>query len=131
MYSRPLEPSALLTMIASVGPSPKVRKRSNTRRIAAMLASISSSREQLAALVLARGIADLGRAAAHQHDRLVARLLQPAQQHDLDEVADVEARRGRVEADIGGDDLLLRQRIERRGVGHLVDVAALVEQLEK
>ena len=93
--------SSLSTMIASVGPSPKVRKRSNTRRIEAMLASISLVGEQLAALVLARRIADLGRAAAHQHDRLVPGLLQPAQHHDLDQAADVEARRGRVEADIG------------------------------
>ena len=96
-----------------------------------MLASICSSREQLAALVLARGIADLGRPAAHQHDRLVPGLLQPAQHHDLHQAADVQARRGRVEADVGGDDLLLRQRIERRGVGRLVDVAALVEQAEE
>ena len=130
-YSSVSSHSALSSMIASVGPSPNVRKRSNTRRIAAMLASMSSSRQQLAALVLARRIADLGRAAAHQHDRPVARLLQPAQHHDLDQAADMEARRGRVEADVGGDDLPLRQRVERRGVGQLVDVAALVEQLEE
>ena len=81
--------SALSTMIASVGPSPKVSNRSNTVRIEAMLAWIVSG-EQLAALVLARGIADLGRAAAHQHDRLVPRLLQPPQQHDLHQAADME-----------------------------------------
>ena len=64
-------------------------------------------------------------------DRLVARLLEPAQQHDRHEVADVKARRGRVEADVAGDDLPLRQRVERRGIGHLMDVAALVEQAEE
>ena len=92
-------------MIASVGPSPKVRKRSKTRLIEAMLASIVSSVEQLARLVLEARIADLGGAAAHQHDRLVPGLLEPAQHHDLDEAADVERGRGRVEADIAGDDL--------------------------
>ena len=70
-----------------------------------MLASIVSAREQLAALVLAGRIADLGGAAAHQHDRLVPGLLEPAQHHDLDEAADMERRRGRVEADIAGHDL--------------------------
>ena len=61
--------------------------------------------EQLAAFVLADGIADLGRPAAHQHDRLVPGLLQPPQHHDLDQAADMERRRGRVEADIARDDL--------------------------
>ena len=102
------------TITASVGPSPKVRNRSNTVRIEAMLASIASVGEQLAALVLARGIADLGRPAAHQHDRLVPGLLQAAQQHDLHQVADVERGRGRVEADIAGHDLPLRQGVEAR-----------------
>ncbi len=87
--------------------------------------------QQLAALVLAGRIADLGRAAAHQHDRLVTGLLQPAQHHDLDKAADVKARRGRVEADVAGHDLLRRQGVEALGVGQLVDVAALVEQLQE
>ena len=43
----------------------------------------------------------------------------------------MEARRGRVEADIGADDVLGGERVQRRGVGQLVDVAALVEQLEE
>ena len=89
-----------------------------------MLASIALGGEQLAALVLARGIADLGGAAAHQHDRLVPGLLQPAQHHDLDQAADMERRRGRVEADIAGHDLLLRERVQPLGVGDLVDIAA-------
>ncbi len=61
----------------------------------------------------------------------MARLLEPAQQHDRNEIADVKARRGRVEADVAGHDLPLRQRVERRGIGDLMDVAALVEQLEE
>ena len=59
-------------MTASVGPSPKVQERLEDVLIRAMLASISASRQQLAAFVLAGGIADLGGAAAHQHDRPVA-----------------------------------------------------------
>ena len=118
-------------MTASVGPSPKVRKRSNTGLIEAMLASIASSVEQLARFVLAGRIADLGGAAAHQHDRLVPGLLQPAQQHDLDQAADMERRRGRVEADIAGHDLLRGERVEPAGIGDLVDIAALVEQAQE
>ena len=80
-----------------------------------MLASIASCGEQLAALVLAGRIADLGGAAAHQHDRLVPGLLQPPQHHDLDEAADMERRRGRVEADIAGHDLLRGERVQALG----------------
>ena len=47
-------------------------------------------RQELARLVAAGRIADLGGAAAHQRDRLVAGLLPPAQQHDLQQVADME-----------------------------------------
>ena len=86
--------------------------------------------EKLAALVLARRIADLGCAAAHQDDRLVAGLLEAAQKHDLDQASDVQARRRGIETDVAGHDLLLRQRIEPLGVGNLVDVAALFEQLK-
>ena len=59
--------------------------------------------EKLARLVLARGIADLGGAAADQHDWPVPRLLQFAQHHDAEQIADMEARRRAVEADIAGD----------------------------
>ena len=90
-YSSPDSHSSLSSMIASVGPSPKVRKRSNTLRMPAMLAWICSWLSSLPAFVLAGGIADLGRPAAHQHDRLVPGLLQAAQHHDLHQAADVEA----------------------------------------
>ena len=46
-------------------------------------------RQDQARLVLAGGIAGLGRAAAHQQDRAVAGLLQAAQRHQLHEVADM------------------------------------------
>ena len=41
------------------------------------------NREQLAAFILAGRIADACGAAAHQSDGLVARFLQPIEQHDL------------------------------------------------
>ena len=69
--------------------------------------------DQRAALVAPRRIADLGRPAAHQHDRLVPRLLQPAQDHDLHQAARMQAFRGAVEADIGGDDFLSKGFIQR------------------
>ena len=82
-------------------------------------------RHELARLVTARRVADLRGAAAHQDDRLVARLLQPAQHHDLDEAADVQALCGQVEADIGDDGLaaggLFVQAFE---IGALVHEAA-------
>ena len=59
--------------------------------------------QELAHLLLAGGIADARGAAAEEHDRLAAGLLEAAQVHDLGEVADVQARRRHVEADIAGD----------------------------
>ena len=47
-----------------------------------MLAAICVVGQQLARLVLAGGVADPRRAAAHQHDGPVAVLLQQAQDHD-------------------------------------------------
>jgi hypothetical protein len=87
--------------------------------------------EQAARFVLARGIADPGRAAAHQHDRLVAGLLEQAQEHDRHEVADMQAVGSAVVADIGGELPLGEARIERRGIGALVDEAALGSGGEK
>ena len=54
------------------------------------------------AFVLARRIADARGAAAHQRDRPVAGLLQPVQQHDRQQRADMQRRRGAVETNIGG-----------------------------
>ena len=86
--------------------------------------------EQLAGFVLPRRVPDLGGAAAHEHDRTVPRLLQSPQQHDLHQASDMQAGRGRVEPDIGGDDFFTRERVQCGAVGRLVNVAALVEQLE-
>ncbi len=80
--------------------------------------------EQLARLVAARRVADPGRAAAHQHDRLVAGLLEQAQQHDPGQIADMQAVGGAVVADISGDRPRLEARVERRQIGALMDEAA-------
>ena len=40
----------------------------------------------------------------------------------------MERGRGGIETDVGGDDLLHRQRIQSGGVGRLVDIATLVEE---
>ena len=58
-------------------------------------------------------------------------LLEPAEQHDLDETADMERRRGRIEANIAGDDPLQRERVEAARVGHLVDIAPFGEEAEE
>ena len=87
--------------------------------------------EELAQLVLARRVADARRAAAHQRDRPVAGLLEPAQHHDREEIADVIARRRAVVADIGGDHALGQRRIEPVRVGALVEEAALGHDAEE
>ena len=100
-------------------------KRENTLRMPSLLASICSTREKLAAFVLAGGIADHRRAAAHQRDRLAAGLLQPMQHHDLQQRADVQRRRGAIEADIGDQLAAQRLFVEAGEVRALVNVAAL------
>src|SRR5690606_2069375 len=77
--------------------------------------------------VLAGRVADLGGAAAHQYDRLVTRLLQPAQHHDLDQAADVQRRGGGVEADVAGQHARGRRLVQPGRVGDLMDVAARLQ----
>ena len=57
-------------------------------------------RQQRALLALAARIADHPGAAADEGDRRVAEALQPRQRHDRQQRADVQARRGRIEADV-------------------------------
>src|SRR5262249_47262265 len=88
--------------------------------------------EQPPALVLAGRIADPGGAAAHQGDWPVPSLLEPVQQHDLHEAADVQRGRSAVESDIGGDRLAAAQQgVERIRLGHLLDEAAARQHVEK
>ena len=81
--------------------------------------------EKLPGLVLAGGIADARRAAAHQHQRPMAVALQQAEDHDLHQAADMQAVGGAVEADIGGDGAGPQRRVQPFGVGALEDEAAL------
>ena len=87
--------------------------------------------EQLPRFIPARRIADLGRAAAHEHDGTMAGLLQAAQQHDLHQAADVQAVGGRIEADIGRDHAGLGARIEARGIRDLMNEAALAQSAQE
>ncbi len=57
----------------------------------------------------------------------MAGLLHPAQHHDLDEAADMQRRRGRIEADITRHHLTQGDGVEPFGVSQLVDITALVE----
>src|SRR3984893_14410707 len=88
-------------------------------------------REQLTARVLARGIADPCRAAAHERDRLATGLLQPAQEHDLNERAGVERRRRAVETGIGNELSRFCYLIEHREIGALMQKATLDEHGEE
>jgi hypothetical protein len=81
-------------------------------------------RQDRTRLLLVGWIADLGGAAAHQHDRLPAGLLEPAQVHDLHQAADVQRLRGGVEADITTRRACGGVLIEPLLVCELVDVAA-------
>ena len=55
----------------------------------------------------------------------MAGALHQAQQHDADEVADMQAVGGAVEADVGGDRAARGQGVEPFEVGGLVEEAAL------
>ena len=81
--------------------------------------------------VLAGGVADLGGGTAHQHDGLATGLLEAAQHHDGDEVADVQRRRGGVEADVAGDDPCGGGRVELGRVGDLMDIAAQLKGFQE
>ena len=82
-------------------------------------------RQQGPLLVLVGGVADLGCAAAHQRDGLVTAFLQPAQHHDRDQMADMQAVGGGVVTDVGRDHAGVQRRIQRLQVGALMQVAAL------
>ena len=88
-------------------------------------------RQQLARFVLEAGIPDLAGAAAHQHDRLVACLLQLAQHHDRHQMADMERGRGGIEADIARHHLFRGEGVEPLGIGQLVDIAARFQKAQE
>ena len=87
--------------------------------------------QELARVVLARGIAHLGGASAHEHDRLVSAQLEVAQQHDADEVADMEARCRAIEADVGDPAPVGQVPVEGGGIADLVHEPALGDGAQK
>ena len=87
--------------------------------------------KQLARGVLAGWVTHLGRATADEHDRLVAALLEVAQQHDLQQAADVQARRGRVEPEVGDNGALGEFAVDLIEIGSLREVAAPLHPLQE
>jgi hypothetical protein len=89
-----------------------VAKIEESRQLSVNSGDIGSKRrliQQVALETLAAGIADQAGRAADQHDRPMASPLQPHQQHQWHQVPDVQARRGRIKAGVGRDDLLAQQ----------------------
>ncbi len=82
-------------------------------------------RQQLPGLILAGRIADPRRSAAHQHHRLMSVLLEQAQAHDADEVADMQAVGCAVEADICRHRPGQHALIQRLQIGALENEPAL------
>ncbi len=58
-------------------------------------------------------------------------LLHAAQQHDRNEIADMQRRGRRIETDVDGHDLPCGKRVEAACIGDLVDIAPLVEQVQQ
>src|SRR5713101_4259677 len=69
--------------------------------------------QQPPTFVLAGRVADPRSAATHQGDWPMSGLLEPVQQHDLDEAAHMERRGGAIKSDIGRDWPFARQGIKR------------------
>src|SRR5205807_8045513 len=61
----------------------------------------------------------------------MAARLQPAQHHDRQQIADVEAGRGSIEPDIGGDRPGRRLGIEPLGVRNLMDESSVRENAQE
>jgi hypothetical protein len=87
--------------------------------------------QQFPRFVPARRVADPGRAAAHQRDRLLPGALQPAQHHDLHQAADMQGVGGAVEADIADDAPRRGEGVEPLGIRDLMDEAALLEDAQQ
>ena len=88
-------------------------------------------RQKLAAFVLAGRIADHRRAAAHQRNRLAARLLKPVQHHDLHERPDVQGRRRAIKADVARERPRTRLVVQALRIGALMNVSALLHHAQE
>ena len=86
--------------------------------------------EKLALVLLAARITDHARTAAGEGDGPVARLLEPPERAELEEVTHVQAVCRRVEAGVDREPGLV-EPLRKPGVGHLVDQAAKGEVLRQ
>jgi hypothetical protein len=117
-------------MVAAETPS-KLRNLSKGGADAGLVGLDLLQRQDEAALVLAGRIADPRRTPSHQGNRPVPGLLEPAQHHDGEKMADMQRWTGAIVSDIGGDRARLYKIIKALRVGALVDVAAFLENAEE
>ena len=55
-------------------------------------------------------------------------LLKPPERHNLQGMPDMQARRGAIEADVGADQLVRKQRVQRFGIG-TIEIASPRDEL--
>jgi len=89
------------------------------------------AREQRAAGILARGIADLAGAAADERYWPMAGFLQPPQHHDGEKVADMKAGRGCIKTDIGRDRVGACLGVQAFGFRDLMNKSSRRQNLKK
>ena len=95
--------SALLTSLAGLVVRVEIEKARHLLADAFDVLLDLLGRQQLTLGRLAARIADETGAAADEADRRVAGALQVREHHHDEQRSDVKARRGRIEADVGGD----------------------------
>ena len=131
MYFNSDSQSSLSTMSAPVGAVVEAQEMTEYLADARDVGLDLLIGEQLARFVAAGRVADLGGAAAHEDDGPVPGLLQAAQHHDLHQAADMQAVRGRIEADVRRHDSGPGSVVEAGGIGLLMNVAALIERAQE
>src|SRR5262249_6635401 len=82
------------------------------------------------ALAAVPGVADHAGGPAGEHDGPVPGELEAAEGEQRDEVAGLQARRGRVEARVEGDDATVQACAQRAGVGAVLDQASPAQLVE-
>ena len=105
----------------------EVQKPRELRSDALQVRLKALAREQRTLLGLAARVTDEAGAAASDRDRPMAVPLHPDEHHDAQEVADVQAVGGRVEADVCGD-LFTRQQRVQTGREQLLAVAGDMDE---
>ena len=128
MYSSFPSQSSLFTMMAPFKPLVEIEVVLENLADARDIRRDLRFGQQLPRLIAAGRIAHLGGAASHEHDRPMSGALQVAQQHDRDQVADVQAVGRRVVSDIGRHHATARRRVQGSRVGLLVNESALLQR---